>query len=292
MPKVKILVSYHDKHRLLKSDILTPIQTGSAVAKKRFTGMLQDDDGENISLKNPKYAELSAQYWAWKNYDKLGDPDYIGFMHYRRHFILANNFNPPVLDAPIENCYQIVYVKKMGRTYLQDIGLTDENIEREVPQYDCICVKECDFSQIGIANSVEDYEKRIFGSQLKDLTLFFELIEHDYPEYMPFVKRLQTTPHKYLYNMFIMRRDLFERYNRFLFSVLAKLDDKIDTTHYIPNYKRVLGYLGEFCLSLFVNKLKSENKWKIKEVKTTFCCNTKPPKLLERCWLFLSGRIY
>lgn len=273
-PKVKILISYHDKHPLIKSDILLPIQTGCALAEERFEGMLQDDDGENISAKNPKYAELTAQYWAWKNYDKLGNPDYIGFMHYRRNFVFADTPKFPVKNPALEKCYQLVYIDRIEETYLQDIGLTDADIEKEVPQYDCICVREGDFSQIGIANSVEDYEKRILGSQLKDLELFFELIERDYPEYIPFVKRLQETPYKYLYNMFIMRRDLFERYNQFLFSVLEKLEEEIDITYYPANYTRVLAYLGEFCLSLFINKLKSEQKWKIKETRTSFILDT------------------
>lgn len=74
---------------VLKSDILTPIQTGCANTERLFDSMLHDDDGENISAENPKYNELSAQYWAWKNYDKLGKSDYIGFMRYRRHFCVA-----------------------------------------------------------------------------------------------------------------------------------------------------------------------------------------------------------
>ena len=36
--------------------------------------------------KNRNINELTALYWAWKNYDKLGNPDYIGLMHYRRQF--------------------------------------------------------------------------------------------------------------------------------------------------------------------------------------------------------------
>lgn len=47
---------------VLKSDILTPIQTGCANTERLFDGMLHDDDGENISAENPKYNELSAQY--------------------------------------------------------------------------------------------------------------------------------------------------------------------------------------------------------------------------------------
>ena len=278
MALVKILVSYHDKHRIFKSDILTPIQTGAALASECFPGMLHDDDGKNISAENPRYAELSAQYWAWKNYQKLGNPDYIGFMHYRRHFIFneANQFRS--YHPELEQCYQLVYFHHIRKSYFKDIGLTDDNILRFVPQYDCICVKEADFSKLGIQNSVEDYKNRIPGSNVKDLELFFKLIETDYPQYMPFVKRLQTTPYKYLYNMFIMRRELFESYNEFLFAVLDKLDKQIDTTHYTPNYKRVLGYLGEFCLSVFINKLKSEEKWKIKEVYCSFCCDTRPQR--------------
>ena len=84
---IKIFISYHDEHPLIQSDILTPIQTGCADAPKLFKGMLRDDTGDNISQHNRKYCELTAQYWVWKNYDKIGNPDYVGFMHYRRHFM-------------------------------------------------------------------------------------------------------------------------------------------------------------------------------------------------------------
>ena len=52
--------------------------------------MLHDDEGENISDKNPMYCELTAQYWAWKNLDA----DYYGFCHYRRYF----NFSDTVYE--------------------------------------------------------------------------------------------------------------------------------------------------------------------------------------------------
>lgn len=99
-PKVKILVGYHKPAQLLESDILVPIHLGRALAIKSskdgamnkddyqwmLDNMIGDDTGDNISSLNREFCELTAIYWAWKNYDKLGNPDYIGLCHYRRLF--------------------------------------------------------------------------------------------------------------------------------------------------------------------------------------------------------------
>ena len=88
---VKIFIAYHKDAQRIKSDILTPIHVGHAIApeivKNQLQDMIGDDTGDNISYKNLNYCELTALYWAWKNCDA----DYIGFMHYRRH--LSFNLN-------------------------------------------------------------------------------------------------------------------------------------------------------------------------------------------------------
>ena len=89
LPTVKILVCCHKPYSCLSSQVFSPIHIGRAQAdpktKLAMGSYLRDDQGENISHKNPSYAELTAQYWAWKNFDALGNPDYIGFFHYRRY---------------------------------------------------------------------------------------------------------------------------------------------------------------------------------------------------------------
>lgn len=42
-----------------------------------------DDMGENISVKNPIYCEMTAHYWIWKNRMDTND-EYVGVCHYRR----------------------------------------------------------------------------------------------------------------------------------------------------------------------------------------------------------------
>ena len=66
---IKIFLSYRKENKLLSNNILTPIQTGRAIADEVFEGMIGDDTGDNISKENEKYCELTAQYWVWKHYE-------------------------------------------------------------------------------------------------------------------------------------------------------------------------------------------------------------------------------
>lgn len=84
--------SIYDKPLQCKYD-LSPeeriIQVGAALTKKRiFEDVLTDCEGENISVRNRQYSELTGLYWMWKN----AKEDYLGLVHYRRHFLLPNNW--------------------------------------------------------------------------------------------------------------------------------------------------------------------------------------------------------
>ena len=67
----------------------TPIQVGAALTDTRLEGVgVLDNVGEHISDRNRQYCELTGLYWMWKN-----DPhDIAGLAHYRRHFILPDNW--------------------------------------------------------------------------------------------------------------------------------------------------------------------------------------------------------
>lgn len=96
---VKILVSYIKPSFLFKSNILTPIHLGKAVETNSSKDGAQsqsdiewlhqncefnDDFEGGISQHNRRVGFLTGTYWAWKNYEKLGSPDYFGSFGYRR----------------------------------------------------------------------------------------------------------------------------------------------------------------------------------------------------------------
>ena len=65
------------------------IQVGAVLASERLEPeILLDCEGDNISEKNRQYCELTALYWIWKH----AKEDVVGLSHYRRHFILPDNW--------------------------------------------------------------------------------------------------------------------------------------------------------------------------------------------------------
>lgn len=90
--RIYVASSIYDKplkedYRLAEYE--TILQVGAVLTEKRiFTGVLTDCTGENISDKNVQYCELTGLYWIWKH----AVESYIGLAHYRRHFILPENW--------------------------------------------------------------------------------------------------------------------------------------------------------------------------------------------------------
>ena len=58
---------------------VNPVQAGAALTDVRIAELC-DNTGDNISLKNVNYSELSALYWIQKHMNS----EYIGLFHYRR----------------------------------------------------------------------------------------------------------------------------------------------------------------------------------------------------------------
>jgi len=262
---IKILVSYHDNYKLIKSEIVTPIQTGCANAAKLFPGMLRDNDGENISDKNDRYCELSAQYWAWKNYDKIGNPDYVGFMHYRRHFMFDGWCgNPDYRWLPDGAVYCVPFITD---EYLKHIS--DNNIRKCINNVDCIVIKPYDVKDCG-SKDIRTQFCKLQEQEAAHFDLFIKTAKKLAPEYLREIDMIKKGSVQYLCNMFVMRRDLFMEYSEMCFKILDAVDKQIDSSKMSKMKMRFLGYFGEFLLSVYIFNLQKRKNIKVKELNATF----------------------
>ncbi len=243
----KIFVSYHKPAELIKSNILTPIHVGRALAKNNPNyswmkeHMIGDDTGDNISEKNPNYCELTAQYWAWKNCDA----DYIGFFHYRRFLDLADG-----AGEEIEKCNPENYI---------EYGWDTKNIQKLSKEYDIILPEVYYVHPTDLPKDImSPYKFYKRDHNIEDLDIIINIIKNDYPEFIPAMEDYLYGAQSVFFNMFIMRKDLFNNYCSWLFDILEKSEKyiKISENSY---QKRVFGFLAERLLNIYVLYLQKEN---------------------------------
>lgn len=263
-PTTKILVGYHQPAAILRSDIFQPIHLGRAVAhqvskdgmisEKDYRWMLDntigDDTGDNISHENRYINELTAHYWAWKNYDKLGDPDYIGFCHYRRYFIAdASGYKNLNKQFPFESIYEI------QKRLLANFNLGN---------YDCIVPYRENVKKRGYASVLDQFSKSK-GHCIDDLLKTIDYVGEKYPDMAEALHKYFDGEEGYYYNIFIMRREIFADYAKFIFDV-KDFVLRIAKEGRRPAY--VLERITGFYL-YFLTKTKSIRELPVAYIKTT-----------------------
>ena len=260
--KVKIFISYHKDSEILKSEILTPIHVGAAKSAVCLD-MQRDDEGENISLKNDRYCELTAQYWAWKNVDA----DYYGFMHYRRHFAFREIPNPVGLGG-------VTVLPRIDEAYKKNIGLSDNEIYACIRDYDIVLPTPVDASSWGtLCNEVQF--SCLDNLHAVDFDLTCQTVLELYPEYEEAIKEFRNGTTAYWYNMFVMRKEIFLDYSEWLFNILKHTEPKIDFTYFSEQEIRSLAFMAERLLSVYLIKLlKDKPDLKVKHLKVTLLKNS------------------
>ncbi len=78
-----------EKDHYVRKQYEIPIQVGAALTDERIEGCyIFDNTGDNISETNKQLCEETALYWMWKN----SSESVIGLEHYRRHFIMPDDW--------------------------------------------------------------------------------------------------------------------------------------------------------------------------------------------------------
>lgn len=266
MYNTKIFISNHTLAKRIDSKIYTSIQVGRANAIN-ILDMLGDNTGDNISMLNHNFCELTAIYWVWKQYQEIGEPDYIGFMHYRRHFLFGNkNYQP--------NFYGLVKFEKIDKKYIEEDICTDDKVNAIINNYDAIIPQAINVQEtVGQKNNYIHYK---YYHNIADYQKTIDIINKKYPEMMKYVNEYNNSQNAYFLNMFIFKKDIFFDYCEWIFSILFELFEEIDLTN--NTYQdRVFGFISERLTGIYITKLLDTNL-KIKSLPVSFIQNTNPTK--------------
>ena len=214
---IGIIVASHIECSMPNDPLYIPVMAGSALRESVPEGYLRDDSGENISMRNREYCELTALYWAWKHLDM----DVIGLCQYRRFFASLNS-----------------------RKHLLN---SDEAIHL-LSYYDAVLPVARDYM-------VEtNYLQYIHSHHAEDLASTRRIIAERHPEYLSAYDRRMAMTKGHRFNMFIMKKPLLDEYCSWLFDILFELEKSLDISDYSDYDRRVFGFVAERLIDVWIDK--------------------------------------
>lgn len=252
--KVNLFMVYHKPSTLYKGDIVTPIHAGRDVAftaakdgsitvddfKWLEKNMIGDNIGDNISTKNRFYNEMTVTYWIWKNCKS----PIVGLMHYRRIFDFREFGNSKDYTKIMKKyCVEPKIIKKL------------------LSEYDMILPTKFDFGEQSLYQQYEKYH------HITDLNLAMNIVKEKYPEMSPYVDKLKEQHSGYFYNMFIMKKEQFDKYAEFMFDILFELSKRIPQRSSRNLYQqRIEAFISERIANIYFSYVTAEQGLWIKEV--------------------------
>lgn len=217
--KCVILIASHKKYWMPEDKMYLPIQVGAA--GEPDLGYIRDDTGDNISVRNKNYCELTGLYWAWKNLDA----DYLGLAHYRRHFTMKGN--------------------KGDKT---ERVISSAQIESLLSKCDVLLPKVRNYY-------IEtNYGQYVHAHHAQDLDRTRQILSEKYPDYLPAFDACMKRKFGHRFNMFVMKWDILDRYCQWLFDILFELERRLDISAYNAYDARVFGFVGERMLDVWLKK--------------------------------------
>ena len=229
MSTIKIFVCAHKEVPLPQHPYFLPVQAGAALHEP-IKGYQPDNEGENISGKNPHFCELTCHYWAWKN---LKDVDIVGLNHYRRYFDFQKKWPRFSADKRFVPTQQFL------------------SQEYQFPEFDKVFT-ECDII-LPIARHWRVSNTQQYGDYhiARDWEMLREIIKERSPQYLPaFEKTMDYSNTAVGYNMFITHWKHFDAYSEWLFDILFEVERRVPPID-DPVQSRIYGYMSERLINVF-----------------------------------------
>lgn len=229
MSNIKIFICAHKEAPLPQHPYFLPIQAGAAL-HDHIKGFQPDDEGDNISIKNPHFCELTCHYWAWKN---LKSVDIVGLNHYRRYFDFPKKWSQFSADKRFVKTED--FLKKEYQF---------PDLEKLLQKYDIILPvtrhwRVSNTQQYGDYHIANDWE------------ILRQIIKERSPQYMPAFEKTMDHSNKAVgYNMFITNWNHFDAYSEWLFDILFEVERRVPPID-DPIQSRIYGYMSERLINVF-----------------------------------------
>ena len=249
---IKIIIALHKPYWVPADPVYLPLHVGRE--GKQDIGFRGDNSGDNISDKNATFCELTGLYWAWKNLEA----DYIGLVHYRRYFTRKEVRNVKAKKDQILRTEE--WVNSLSAHPVVVADKRNYYIETNRSHY----------NHAHPAIGLDETER---------------IIREKYPEYSAAFTAVMNRTWAHMFNMFVMRKDLFDSYCGWLFSILFELEKRLDVSAFDAYNSRVFGFVSERLLDVWLEK----NGIDYKEQNVSFM---EPQNWIKKGGLFLKRKFF
>lgn len=186
---------------------------------------IRDSGGDNISEKNKYYSELTGLFWSWKN----DNSSIKGLVCYRR--FLLDLFPFPHL-------------------------IREKSIKKTLQHYDIILSKPKYLGGLTVE------EQLLKGVSKKNCEILREIISTKFPDYSLSYERVMKEKSLSAFNIMIAKRELFDSYCSWLFSIFDEMEKIVDANELVGYKTRLYAFLSERLLVAWVYKNKLRVKYK------------------------------
>ncbi len=272
-PKIRLIVAAHKEYEMPQDPMYLPLQVGAAgkdeigLFEDPATGAersyYRDDCGDNISKLNSSYCELTGLYWGWKNLDA----DYIGLVHYRRHFTK----HPEKMHYRAGDLNHVLSTKQALRIM--------DRCDIAVPKK----------RKYHIETLYSHYAHTFTGHHLD---IAEEVIRDLYPQDLDICRETYKQKWGYMFNMCIMSKELLDDYCSWLFSILFEVQKRLEAegaTKQMTAFEgRLYGRISEVLFNVWLNR-KIEEGCTIEEIPLA---STEPVNWLKKGSAFLAAKFF
>lgn len=225
-PDITVIVATHKPYRMPTDSMYLPLHVGAALHPEvtaTIEGASPDNTGTHISDRNDFYSELTGLYWLWKN----NRSNYKGLVHYRRHLGTRKNHSVSSKDP-----FDKILTKKEALELFQH---TDILLAKRRNYY--------------IETVASHYEHTL---EKRHLDVCREIIQEQCPEYLGAWDKTMHSRGAHMFNMFIMKEELFDSYCAWMFPILFELEKRIDPKQYDAFHARFIGRVSEMLLDPWI----------------------------------------